>query len=549
VDKTALGLDFGTESARALLVDATSGEALASAVEPYPHGVIDEALPSGVRLEADWALQDPRDWLTVLAALVPAVLRQGGVAPESVAGIGLDFTSCTLLPTVADGTPLCALEPYRNQPHAWVKLWKHHAAQPQADRVNALAANRNEPWLPRYGGVISAEWVLPKALELLEQAPELYRAADRLVEGADWVAWQLAGSLTRNACTISYKAAWHEIEGFPSSDYLKALNPGLADLFAEKLAGPVVAPGSRVGGLTAAWAEKLGLKTGTPVAAPLIDAHAAVLGAGITDPGTLLMIMGTSTCHMLMAGREVAVEGISGVARGGILPGLYGYEAGQAGVGDIFAWFTRQAVPPAYHEEARRRGLSLHELLSDKAAALRPGASGLLALDWWNGCRSTLVDANLSGLLVGVTLATRAEEIYRTLLEATAFGAKVILEAFSSRGVAIEAVRAAGGLTKNSLVMQIYADVLGQEVAISGSEQASALGAAMLAAVAGGVYPVLAEAVTRLAPPPARMYQPIPEHRQPYQMLFAEYQRLYDTFGRRNDVMKVLRRLRQTEGD
>ncbi len=546
-----LGLDFGTESARAMLVDVATGATVATAVHPYADGVIDEALPgSDEPLPPDWALQNPADWLAALEATVTAVLSESGVAPESVVGLGLDFTSCTVLPTTAEGTPLCTLDAYRGWPHAWAKLWKHHAAQPQADRINDLAEARGEPWLARYGGKISSEWLMPKALQILEEAPALYAVTERLVEGCDWVVWQLTGKLARNTCAAGYKATWHKVDGFPSAEFLAALHPELADLYRDKLAGPVIAPGQMVGGLTGEWARRLGLVEGTPVAAPIIDAHAAVPGGGVSGPGTMFMIMGTSTCHMLMAEDEVLVEGIAGVVEDGIVPGFFGYEAGQAGVGDIFAWFVDHSVPPVYHEEAARRELSLHDVLAEKATALRPGESGLLALDWWNGNRSTLVDAELSGLLIGCTLATKAEEIYRALIEATAFGTRVIIEAFTDHGVPVEKIVTGGGLTKNALLMQIYADVTGREMAVAGVEQVSALGAAMLGTVAagrsGGGYDTLAEAVAHMAPSPARVYRPTPGHRALYDALYTEYRRLYDYFGRgENSVMKVLRRLRK----
>jgi len=548
-----LGLDFGTESARAVLVDVTTGEMIATAVHPYADGVIDEALPGDdIPLPPDWALQNPADWLVALEANIPAVLTGGSIAPESVVGVGLDFTACTVLPTTFDGTPLCTLDAYLDRPHAWAKLWKHHAAQPQADRVNELAATRNEPWLARYGGKISSEWLMPKALQILEGAPDLYAAADRIVEGGDWVAWQLTGTLARNACAAGYKATWHKADGYPPSEFLAALHRDLADLYTDKIAGPVVSPGQRIGELRAEWAERLGLVAGTPMAASIIDAHAAVPGGGVSGPGTMFMIMGTSTCHMLMAEEEMPVEGISGVVEDGIVPGFFGYEAGQAGSGDILAWFVEHGVPPAYHREAADRGLSLHDLLTEKASTLRPGQSGLLALDWWNGNRSTLVDAGLSGLLLGCTLGTRAEEIYRALVEATAFGTRVIIEAFTEQGIPVEAIVTGGSLTKNPMLMQIYADVTGREMAVCGAEQASALGAAMLGAVAagktGGGYDSLAEAVARMAPPPARVYHPIAANRAPYEALYAEYRRLYDYFGRgENDVMKTLRHLRRVE--
>ncbi len=546
-----LGLDFGTESARAVLVDVTTGQTVATAVHPYADGVIDERLPGMDRpLPPDWALQNPADWIAALERTIPAVLAESGVAPEQVVGLGVDFTACTVLPTTPTGAPLCQLELYRAQPHAWAKLWKHHAAQPQADRINELAALRGEPWLPRYGGKISSEWLMPKALQILEEAPEIYAAAATIVEGSDWIAWQLTGNLTRNACAAGYKACWHKVDGYPSPDFLAGLHPDFSGLYTEKVAGPVVPPGARVGGLTPEWAARLGLREGAPVAAPIIDAHSATLGGGVTGPGTMFLIMGTSTCHMLMAEEEKLVEGIAGVVEDGIAPGYFGYEAGQSAVGDIFAWFVEQGVPPAYHQEAAEQGVSLHQVLSRKAAALRPGESGLLALDWWNGNRSTLMDADLSGLLLGYSLTTKPEEIYRALIEATAFGTRTIIQAFTDQGLPVRSLVTGGGLTKNPLLMQIYADITGRELAVAGSEQVSALGAAMLASVAAGAqaggHDTLAEAAAHMAPPPTQVYRPQPDNQPIYDILYAEYRKLYDYFGRGgNNVMKVLKRLRQ----
>ncbi len=551
MDRFSVGIDYGTESARAILVNVVSGDIVASSTCPYPDGVIDTYLPgSDQPLAPDWALQNPGDWLMALETLLPALLANSGVQTESVIGIGLDFTSCTILPTTVDGTPLCALDAYRAHPHAWAKLWKHHAAQPQADRVNTLAQSRREHWLARYGGKISSEWLIPKALQMLEEAPELYEAAARIVEGADWVVWQLTGRLARNACAAGYKGLWHKSDGYPDAGFLTELHPGLADLYTSKIAGPVLAPGQRVGGLTAEWAGRLGLLPGTPVAAPIIDAHSAMLGGGISGPGIMFMIMGTSTCHLLMSEREMLIEGIAGVVEDGIVPGLFGYEAGQAGVGDIFAWFVKNCVPPEYHAAVEPHSSSLHTVLTERAKQIPPGANGLLALDWWNGNRSTLVDAELSGMIVGYTLATKPEEIYRALIESTAFGTRLIIDAFTAGGVPISAIVAGGGLTKNELLMQIYANVIGQTIAVAGTEMVSALGAAMLGAVAAGQgdskQAKFSEIIDCMAPQPHKVYQPEPQYSAIYNALYAEYRTLYDCFGRgTNNVMKILRRLRE----
>lgn len=545
----ALGLDFGTESVRAVLVDTATGELRATSVHRYEHGVIDQRLPGSTEsLGAEWALQDPGDWLSGLEATVRDVIVQAGVDSALVVGIGIDFTASTVLPTDAAGTPLCRLAGFSSHPHAWPKLWKHHAAQPEAERINDVARERGERWLGRYGGRISSEWLLPKAWQVADEAPHLYDAAAHFIEGGDWIAWQLTGVRARNACAAGFKGLWHKRDGNPSPEFLRTLDPRLAGLYEQKAQGPVVAPGSRLGGLSADWAHRLGLPAGTTVAAPIIDAHAAVLGAGIAGPGPLFLIMGTSTCHLMMAGREAQVPGVAGVVEDGIAPGYHGYEAGQSAVGDIFAWFVANAVPAAYREEAEAGGRSVHDVLSERAARLSPGASGLLALDWWNGNRCTLMDADLSGLLIGMTLATRPEHVYRALVESTAFGTRVIVDAFAGSGLPVSNLVAGGGLTRNPHVMQTYADVCGRDLTVAGSPQPSALGAAMLGAIAAGRarggHDTLADAIGAMAPAPARVYRAEGAHRPVYDELYECYGSLYDIFGRQVDTMKRLRRIR-----
>jgi L-ribulokinase len=553
VSRYAIGVEFGTESGRAILVDVADGRQLATAVHPYANGVIDRRLPLPDRdlpLPPDWALQDPDDYLAVFSHAVPDVLREAGVDPAEVIGLGIDFTACTMLPAKADGTPLSALPELRANPHSWVKLWKHHAAQPEADRINRTAARSDQAWLSRYGGRISSEWFFSKALQILDEAPEIYAAADRLIEAADWVVWRLTGVETRNPTTAGYKALWSKREGFPDRAYFDALDHRLADVVDEKMRRQIAVMGERAGGLTAEAASWTGLREGTAVAVANVDAHVAVPAATVIGPGRMVAIMGTSTCHMVLAREERLVPGICGYVEDGIVPGLFGYEAGQSCVGDHFAWFVEHAVPERYTAEARERGLDIHALLQEHAGRLRPGESGLLALDWWNGNRSVLVDAELGGLLIGATLATTAPEIYRALVEATAFGTRVIIEAFEAQGIPVEEVVAAGGLAEKSpLIMQIYADVTGKSFHLSGSDQTPALGSAMFGAVAAGAaaggYATIEDASRAMARLSDVAYHPIPDHRVVYDTLFREYVRLHDYFGRGgNDVMKTLRAVR-----
>ena len=542
-----VGVDFGTLSGRALVVRVSDGAELGSAVHEYAHAVVTERLPvpGTAALPPDWALQVPEDYREVLRHAVPAAVAVAGIDPGDVIGIATDFTACTVLPTTADGVPLCELPQWADRPHAWVKLWRHHAAQAQADRINALASERGEPWLQRYGGLISSEWEFAKALQVLEEDPEVYAAMDRWVEAADWIVWQLCGDYVRNACTAGYKGIRQD-GAYPSRDYLAALNPGFASFVDDKLDHPIGELGSAAGRLTAEAAAWTGLPEGIAVAVGNVDAHVTAPAAQATAPGQMVAIMGTSTCHVMSSDVLREVPGMCGVVDGGIVDGLYGYEAGQSGVGDIFGWFTRTGFPAGYAAEAEARGLSAHELLTEKASTQAVGEHGLVALDWHSGNRSVLVDHELSGLVVGQTLATRPEEVYRALLEATAFGTRVILETFRDSGVPVTELVIAGGLAKNPLLMQIYADVTRLSLSVIRSAQGPALGSAIHAAVAAGAFPDVAAAAAAMGGVERAAFVPREGDAVAYDLLFEEYVRLHDHFGRGgNDVMKRLKSLRR----
>lgn len=549
--KYSIGIDFGTLSGRALLVNVETGEELAVAVKKYPHGVMEEFLPYGQSLPIDYALQHPQDYLDVLRETIPAVLKQANVSPEDVVGIGIDFTSCTVLPIYQDGTPLCFKDEFKKNPHAYVKLWKHHAAQEQANRLNEIAEMRGEAFLKRYGGKISSEWMVPKVMEIVEESPEVYQEMDRFIEATDWVVMMLTGRETRNSCTAGYKLMWSKREGFPSKDFFKALHPLLENFIEEKIGTNILPIGSKAGEITEAVAKLTGLKVGTAVAVGNVDAHVTPPALGITEPGKMLMIIGTSTCDILLGEEERIVPGMCGVVEDGVIPGFFGYEAGQSCVGDHFAWFEKNCVPKEYYLEAIAQGQKIQDYLTKKAALLKPGESGLLALDWWNGNRSVLVDVDLTGLLLGQTLTTKPEEIYRALLEATAYGARMIVETFIENGVPIKELYAAGGIVeKNPLMMQIYADVMNMEIKLSGSPQAPALGAAMFGALAAGKerggYGDIFSAAKAMAKLKSESYKPIQENVKVYDKLFAEYKKLHDYFGRTEHVMKRLKAIKES---
>jgi L-ribulokinase len=546
-----IGVDFGTESGRALLVDITTGQEVATHVTPYTHGVMDEVLVhSGLKLEQDWALQHPDDYIEVLRQSIPRVLSEANVSPDQVIGIGIDFTACTMMPLDAGGTPLCLLEEWRDNPHSWVKLWKHHAAQDEANLINEAAKRREEKFLARYGGKLSSEWMLAKSLQILKEAPELYAQAVLFMEAADWVVMQLTGKLARSSCTAGYKANWHKREGYPSKEFLQALDPRFGSLVETKLRGPIKPLGSKAGGLTESMAGLTGLRSGTAVAVANIDAHAMVPAVSVVTPGKLVLAMGTSTCHLILSDKEVTGEGICGVVEDGIIPGYYGYEAGQSAVGDIFAWYVDEAVPEYVRRKAAEERLGIHEWLEKEAAGYAPGQSGLLALDWWNGSRSVLMDADLSGVILGLTLQTKPAEIYRSLLEATAFGTRAIIETFTESGVEVDELYACGGLPqRNRLLMQIYADVTGKEIKVADTIQTAAFGAAMFGAVAAGKeqggFASIVEAAEAMAQVREDTFMPNEAHVRVYDQLYKEYKGLHDYFGRgENGVLKRLKALR-----
>ncbi len=544
-DGYVVGMDFGTLSARALVVRVADGSPAGTAIHEYPHRVMDTQLAAtGEPLPPDWALQDPADYVDALRHAVPAALRDAGIDPGQVIGIATDFTASTVLPVRGDGTPLCELDAFRTDKHAYVKLWKHHAAQPHADRINELARERGEPWLRRYGGKISSEWQFAKGLQLLDEAPDVYQQTERWIEAADWIVWQLTGRETRNACTAGYKGIRQDGK-YPSRDFLAALDPGFAGFAADKLDHPVAPLGSQAGTLTARAAAWTGLREGIAVAVGNVDAHVTAPAAGAIAPGQMVAITGTSTCHVMNSDVLAEVPGMCGVVDGGIVAGLWGYEAGQSAVGDIFAAFIEHQVPGSYAEEAKRRSVSVHDVLSEQAIRQPTGAHGLMALDWANGNRSVLVDHHLSGAIVGQTLTTRAPDIYRALIEATAFGTRVIIDAFGGGGVPVADLIMAGGLLKNQLFMQVYADVMRRPLCVIGTDQGPALGSAIHAAVAAGAYPDVPAAASAMSTLHRDVYRPDPASAGIYDELYAEYVRLHDYFGRGgNEVMHRLRALR-----
>ena len=529
-----------------LLLDLRSGEEIAAVEVRYPHGVIDSSLPEGgSELVPDTALQDPGDYLEVLYRGIPDALAAGGVSPEEVIGLGIDFTSCTVLPVTKDGTPLCRMDEWSTRPHAWVKLWKHHAAQPVADRLNDVATARNEGFLSRYGGRLSSEWYFPKLIQVWLEDRAVYDAMYAFVEATDWVVWHLTGSLLRASCSAGYKACWSATEGLPTQAFFEAAYPGFPDP-SEKLGTQFAPPGHRAGFLRADVAARLGLGPHVAVAVGNVDSFVSVAGAGVQEAGVFVTVVGTSICDLVIDRSEIRMPGITGVVENGILPGYFGYEAGQAAVGDMFAWFGDRLL--SLDRAAGASGSNWYAELERGAASIQPGESGLVALDWWNGNRTILGDADLSGVIAGLTLATTPTEIYRALLESVAFGERRIVENFVEHGVAITEVVACGGIAERSdLMMQLLADVTKLPVTIPASSQIPARGAALFGGVAAGSerggFDDVETAVATLKPATQRSFEPSPLDTSTYEDLYSVFCSLHDALGR--DHVEWLHRLKQ----
>ena len=548
--KYTVGIDFGTLSARAVLVDINSGAVVADSVFEYPHGVMDTSLPSGLPLPADFALQHPRDYLEAFGKTVSEVMSK--VSPDEVIGIGIDFTTCTLIPVKADGTPLCFDPEFENDPHAYAKLWKHHAAQPEADRLNEAAEKFAPELLERLGGKTSSEWLFPTVMEVLNKSPKAYESTAYFIEAGDFISWMLTGKHTRSYVFASYKALFMHDSGYPSKELLKYLDPRLENVVEEKLTAPMVYTCDVAGYVDEDSKKRFGidenapwLNIGTAVACPEPDAHAAAPALGMKDSGDMFSIFGTSSNYMLISDEYKIIPGICGVVKDGLIPGFNAYEAGLCCFGDHFAWLTKNICPAEYHEEAISRGISDIQLISEKAAALAPGECGIIALNWWNGNRNTLVDASLSGMFLGMTLRTKPEDLFRAIVEANAFGTRVIIENFEKHGVSVDRMTAAGGITRKSpFVMQTLADILGKTLCVSGYLHSSALGSAIYASVAGKGHSTLSAAISAMADPCNTVYVPNPKATAVYDRLYREYLTLHDYFGRGgNDVMKRLKKI------
>ena len=554
-----IGLDYGSLSCRGILADVRNGSIHAEETFVYPHGVMDTSLPDGTPLASGWYLQHPSDYVDALQAVIPSLVRKSGISPKQIVGIGVDATASTVIPVDETMQPLCLNPLFSSHPHAWPKMWKHHAAYPQAQKLTAISREQQCPYLDWYGGAVSAECLLSKVVETFECDRTVYDAAYAFMELADWIPSQLAGMPAFSTSLACAKAFYDLKTGYPDSDFFAAVHPDLAGLPQEKLMKhfsqhALAYPCQKVGELCSEMAQALGLCAGTVISAGHMDAYTPMAALGINQPGIMMMILGTSTGIMLLSEEERPVRGVTASLPDTFFPGLWGYASGQASVGDGLQWFADHCVPGEYEREAEKQGLSVQQYLTQLAQKLSPGETGLLCLDWINGNKSCLGNPRLSGMFLGLSLQTRPEHIYRAMLEATAFGARVIAETYRNAGVPVHEIRACGGIAgKNPLMMQIYADVLGMPISVSRCKQAPALGAAIYAAAAAKEqtgYPDVFAAVENMADRNFTVYTPTEQHQSVYEALYREYCTLHDYFGcGENRVMERLYHQRAKGGD
>ena len=546
MSRYSIGIDFGSLSARAVIMDLSDGKVISSAVSEYAHGIITDRLPNGITLAVDWAVQIPQDYLDSLSESVREAVKAAGVSAADIAGIGLDVTASTMLPVDENAAPLCEDGRFSGDPNSYIKVWKHHAAQKYADLIEETARSSGSGLLDPFGGHISGEHFLPKAMQIAMESPELYDSSFRILEVGDWLVWKLTGKESRGYCAASFKTYYSEKDGDIPSSFFSSISPRLEDL-SDKYPRNVLFPGDCAGTLTEKGATLLGLVPGIPVAAAGVDAHTTVYGCGVSRPGQFLMIIGTSTCEMLLSDTESHVEGISGVVYDSIFKDVYTYECGQSGIGDMFGWFADNQVPSSYRKEAENKGLSVQQYLTEKASSLKPGENGIVALDWFNGVRSTLMDFSLSGVVAGLTTETTPEEIYRALLESTAFGCRKIIETLEAEGVRIDTLIATGGIPhKNPLMMQIYADIMKRDVYIVDRDQTGSVGSAIMAAAsAEGGFSSLAGLTEKYAMPFGTVYHPDGASSEVYDGLYRIYCDMYSFFGEKDSLLHRLKDIRK----
>ncbi len=544
MSKYTIGIDFGKTGCRALLLDISNGSEIASASAEYYNGIMLNNFFNGVPLPEKWAIADPQDYIDVINESVSIVSAK--VPAEDIVGIGLAFSSCCILPVKADGTPLSALPEFKNNPHAYIKVTRHRSAEKQANKIYDTAKAFKEPWLDIGQNGNSPEWLLPKVLEILEESPAIYEAADYFIEATDWLIWQLTGNPVRNAFSASFKAQVSE-DIIPSKEFLKALHPALENLYQTKLNLPIASTVTRAGGLTRAMAAPMGIKAGTPVAVGGVDILCCLPALNVCKPGILTGILGTSSIFVTLSQKSVEPMGIARGVKGSIIPGYYTYKSNLPCVGDNYAWFLNNYLTPEYHNGAKAEGRNLHSFIAQKMMKLKPGENGIISLNWLKGTVCPINDKNLSGLFIGMDLNTKPEHIYRAIIEGMAFDTRMLIEEYAVNNIDIESFYGIGTIAeRNPFITQLYADILNMPVYVAGSSKSPALGAGIIAATISGQYPDIQSAAAAMGQLKNVVYMPDVSASAVYDSMYVEYKKLRDYFAVENtSIMHNLKAIKR----
>lgn len=531
-----IGVDFGSSEARVSAVDIKTGQMIGIATCPYQSGVMDKILPNAKLLPPNFALNDPSDWMNAMSCATRKLVMDTGIPQSEIISLGISFTSCCCLPVDDGGMPLCQKPDFAENVHAWPKHWRHIASLPQAKRLTEIATDRGEPFLEYCGGRIGPEWLWPKLLETIEQSPELVPHIAYYLEIGDWIAWQLTGNQARNQCSAGYKACWVEGDGYPSNDFFAHASVDLARIAEKQRDVPVVQPGKLAGRLLPELAEQISLPAGLPVAIPVIDAQVGVLGSGVYSPEVMVMVMGSSTIHLVMSKLERMFVGFAGMVKDGILDGYWGYEAGQPATGDLLDWFRNTLAPIQLFERAREDDVD-EMVVMDRWLHEEPtGSGGMVALDWWNGNRSVLSNTTLKGMISGFTLGTTAPQILKGLVEATGFGTRKIIDTFRANDIHIDRIVATGSIPYHYPgMLQIYSDICNTPITVPDVQYSVARGAAILGGFAVGVenlgFTTRKDYFEAMKPQNYDSFAPNPEDVSKYDMIFKTWSKFHDWFA------------------
>lgn len=534
----SIGLDFGTLSARAIIADTENGTPLPhESIFTYPHAILSEI--GGKKIPQNYALQHPQDYIDALVFLLTDVLSKNGIDKKSVIGIGIDFTDCTVLPINESFVPLCLLDEYKNEPHAYAKIWKHHTNEKYARQIEAAALSYDSSILSVTGKRMTSEFLIPKLYETFCEAPQVYNNTYKFILAGDFVASLLIGKKEIHSKAYTGKQHYNGTK-FPSKDFFASIHPDFSGAYEEKTVTTLSSVECSVGNLCDEWVKITGLPNSVAISAPILDAHSAISAAGIKH-GKIVLTLGTSAVLETLTDKSTSINGVLATSFESVASGYTTIEAGLAAMGDLFDWFIKNCVPESYAESAKATGLGIHQYLRSLAEKQEVGAHGLLILDWFNGSRSIVLENDLSGLIVGLRLSTKPEDIYRALIESTAFGIRRIIDCFRMQDIKINGISATGGIAlKDPLLMQIYASVLNMPIECLASTQATALGSAIYGAVAGGAYLSVAEASQAMQSPIAITYYPIEEDSKKYNEIYSHYIELCDYFQQENPLMKIL---------